>query len=125
MNKIKKAFGTVVTLSLSAVPFLTRAQGLTEGQLFGGGLETIKLGQTKTLPQTIASVINAALGLLGVIAVVIILLGGFTWMTAGGNEEKIKKARGLIMAGIIGLAIILSAFAIARFVVGSLLQATV
>ncbi len=78
----------------------------------------------QTLQQTIASIINVALGLLGVIALVIILAGGFEWMTAGGNEEKTTEARKRIIAGVIGLAIILSAYAIAQFVLRSLSAAT-
>mgnify|MGYP001589838599 FL=1 len=64
------------------------------------------------------------MGLLGIVAVVIILAGGFLWMTAGGNEEKVEKAKSLIFSGIIGLAIILTSFAIARFVISSLTSAT-
>ena len=80
---------------------------------------------TQDIRTTIASIINVALGLLGIVAVVIILAGGFTWMTAAGNEEKVDKAKKMIFAGIIGLAIILSAYAIAKFVIESLIKATV
>jgi hypothetical protein len=52
------------------------------------------------------------------------LAGGFEWMTAGGNEEKTTEARKRIIAGVIGLAIILSAYAIAQFVLRSLSAAT-
>ena len=76
------------------------------------------------LRTTVARVINVALSLLGVIAVVIILIGGFRWMTAGGNDEKVEEARKWIFSGIIGLAVILSAWAIARFVLSSLSTAT-
>lgn len=79
---------------------------------------------TQDLTKTVAGIINVALSLLGIVAVIIILIGGFQWMTAGGNEEKVEGARNLIFAGIIGLAIILSAWAIARFVLRSLSQAT-
>jgi len=79
---------------------------------------------TKPLTETIASIINVAMGLLGMIVVLLILAGGFLWMTAGGDEAKVTKAKGLIFGGVIGLAIILSAYAIAQFVVGSLLSAT-
>jgi hypothetical protein len=76
-------------------------------------------------PRTIvAKVVNVIMGFLGIIAVVIILLGGFKWMTAGGNEEKVTEARKLIISGIVGLVIILAAFGIATFVVESLLGAT-
>jgi uncharacterized membrane protein len=79
---------------------------------------------TKDVRETIASIINVAMGLLGIVAVVIILLGGFKWMTAGGDDEKIKKAKNLIISGIIGLVIILTAYAIANFVVTSILNVT-
>ncbi len=73
---------------------------------------------------TVASIIRTAMGLLGIVAVVIILIGGFTWMTAGGNDEKVGEAKKWIFAGIIGLAIILSAYALANFVINQLLIAT-
>ena len=78
----------------------------------------------KPLTETISSIINVALGLLGTVALVIVLAGGFKWMTAGGNEEKTTEARKLIFAGIIGLAIILSAYAISSFVLKQLYSAT-
>ena len=73
---------------------------------------------------TVARIIRVAMGLLGIVAVVIILIGGSTWMTAGGNEEKVGEAKKWIFAGIIGLAIILSAYAIASFVITQLVSAT-
>ena len=54
---------------------------------------------------------------LGIIAVAVILYGGFIWMTASGNDDKVDKAKKLIIAGAIGLIIILAAFAIVQFVV--------
>ena len=85
--------------------------------------ETIELGN-RDIRATIASIINVAMGLLGIIAVVIILIGGFQWMTAGGNEENVDKAKKRIIQGVIGLAIILASWAIARFVLESLVTAT-
>jgi hypothetical protein len=72
----------------------------------------------------VASVIRVILGFLGIVAVIIILLGGFKWMTAGGNEDKVAEARKLIVSGIIGLVIIMAAFGIAQFVINSLMKAT-
>lgn len=79
---------------------------------------------TQDVRVTIARIINVFMGLLGIVAVCIILYGGFLWMTAAGNEDRVEKAKKLIVAGVIGLAIILSAYAIARFVVTSLINAT-
>lgn len=84
---------------------------------------TIKLG-SGDIRQTAARIINVALGFLGIVAVVIVLLGGFKWMIAGGSEEKTGEAKKLIVSGIIGLAIILSAWAITSFVISRLVTAT-
>ena len=81
-------------------------------------------GDDEGLINTITQLINVALSLLGIVSVVIILIGGFKWMTAGGNEEKVDEARKLIFSGIIGMAIILSAWAIAKFVLSTLGEAT-
>lgn len=78
----------------------------------------------KDLEKGLGELINVALGFLGIVAVIIILFGGFKWMTAGGNDEKVAEAKRLIIAGIIGLAIILSAYAITKFVLESLIEAT-
>ena len=48
-----------------------------------------------------------------------ILIGGFQWMTAAGNEEKVEKAKKIISAAIVGLIIILLAWAIVNFVIGT------
>ena len=72
-----------------------------------------------------ANVINVILGFLGIIAVVLILIGGFMWMTAAGNEDKTGTAKKIMTAGVIGLVIILAAFGIARFVIQALISATV
>ena len=79
---------------------------------------------SRDLRTTVAAIINVALSLLGIVAVVIILIGGFKWMTAGGSQDKVDEARKLIFSGIIGLAIIFASWAIARFVISSLSEAT-
>ncbi len=76
-------------------------------------------------PRAIAGrIINIALGLLGVIAVGLIIYAGFLWMTSGGEEEKISKAKKLLISAVIGLGIILSSWAIASFVLNRLHNAT-
>lgn len=74
--------------------------------------------------KTAASVINVLLGFLGIVAVIIILLGGFKWMVSGSNDDKVGESKKMITSGIIGLVIILSAFAISTFVLSALLNAT-
>ena len=84
----------------------------------------IALG-SKPLRETIGGVVNIVLGFLGILATLIILLGGFKWMTSQGNTDKVDEAKKLIGAGIVGLVIILTAYAISRFVLQSLYNETV
>lgn len=117
--------GTVQALAMG-----TAAHAQEDVDRFFGGsggasdfADTAGLGDSD-LTTTIASIINTALGFLGVVAVVIILYGGFLWMTSGGNDDKVKQAKKLMISGVIGLVIIFSSFAIAQFVIGSLSSAT-
>ena len=72
---------------------------------------------------TATHVIDIIMGFLGLIAVVIVLIGGFQWMTAAGNEDKVKTAKKTLSAGIIGLVIVLAAWGIARFVINLIAKA--
>ena len=76
-------------------------------------------------PRMIAArIVRAALGFLGIIALGIVLYGGFVWMTSAGNEEKIAKAKKILTNGIIGLVIISMAFGITQYVINTLLGIT-
>jgi len=107
-------------LSFMAVPAMVGAQSDIFGIEYGS--ET-GLGEQDPR-QTAARIIRAGLGLLGIVAIVIVLWGGVLWMTAGGDTDKVATARKVLFSGIIGLIIILSAFAIAQFVLNQLLSAT-
>ena len=67
--------------------------------------------------QMAVDVVKYLMTFLGIIAVVVILYGGFMWMTASGNEDRVDKAKKIIIAGAIGLVIVLAAYAIINFVV--------
>lgn len=124
MKKISKYLMSFAIVSLLVLPFLTLpALAQSGNNLFG--LNEVNNGLNNSLSNAdprvvIGRVINVALGFLGVIAVGIILMGGFKWMTAGGNEDKTAEAKKLMGAGIIGLVIILASWAIATFVINSL-----
>ncbi len=79
---------------------------------------------SKDIRSAASGVIQSLLGVLGLLALVIILYGGFRWMTSGGSEDGITSAKKTIGAGIIGLAIILFAYAIVSFVFNVLGKAT-
>ncbi len=76
-------------------------------------------------PRTIiANVVNILFGLLGVIAIVLIMYAGFIWMTASGNEEKIATAKNILKNAVIGLLIVISAFSLAIYILSRLMFAT-
>lgn len=73
-------------------------------------------GKETNLFKTIQTIINWVLAVLGIVAVVMVIIGGFTYMTSQGDPGKTKKAKDTILYGIIGLIIALLAFAIVNFV---------
>ncbi|MFA6392373.1 MAG: pilin [Patescibacteria group bacterium] len=105
---MKKTFLLLFIFSLFLLPQVTNAVS------FYNPSGTLGLG-TANLQATVIAIIQWILGLLGLIAVILVLYGGFTWMTAGGNEEKVEKAKKIITAAVIGLVIILVAWAIVIF----------
>lgn len=76
---------------------------------------------TTDIRTTIGNVIKVFLGLLGIIAVIIILLGGFKWMTAGGDAAKVERAKKTLINGVLGLVIIISAYAITAFIIRAII----
>jgi len=121
MNKIKLLLTGVVMFTLAVPAVASMADLITTSDLgisYNPGLGS------QDIRETVADIIRVALGLLGIVAVVIILIGGFTWMTAGGNDDKVAQAKKWIFSGIIGLAIILSAYALSSWVIDVLVEAT-
>jgi hypothetical protein len=119
------ALGVAAAAALTAGNAFAQSNGALTGEDLFGGADSQDFASAAglasgSLPNTIAAIIRTILGFLGIVAVVIILMGGFKWMTAGGNDDKVKEAKRLIVQGIIGLVITLSAFAIASFVITSI-----
>jgi len=120
---------TAASLTLVVMPVLAAAPTPATGAtgLIKGGLDAAAAGYgtTKTdLPTIIAGLINVALTLLGSLLLVYLLYGGFLWMTAGGDEKKVDKARDLIKNAIIGVVIVAAAYAISSYVLLKLLEVT-
>jgi hypothetical protein len=67
-------------------------------------------------PTKIGQIIGVLLSFVGTVFFILIIYGGFLWMTAAGNEQNVTKAKGLITSAIIGLVIVLAAYAITSYV---------
>ena len=69
-----------------------------------------------TLFDNASLIIKTILELLGFIFVVLMIYAGILWMTAGGNEEQVEKAKNLIKQALTGLIIVVLAYAITYFI---------
>lgn len=74
------------------------------------------------LSTQIGTIVGAVLAFVGVIFLILMIYGGFLWMTAGGNDQQVEKAKNLITAAIIGLVIVFAAYAITAYIGGELGQ---
>lgn len=118
MSKLTKKINIVILafIMLTAVmPLGVQAADLLDN--FGLN-HANNIGLKNTNPKgVIVNVIQIVLSFLALIAVIIILIGGFTWMTAGGDAEKVKTGQKYIINGAIGLLIILAAYGITNFLI--------
>jgi len=65
----------------------------------------------------IGNIVNSVFGLVGSIALLMFIYGGVSWMTAGGNSEKVKKSRDTLVWAALGLAFIFLSYAVASIVI--------
>ncbi|MBT7553445.1 hypothetical protein HN670_03175 [bacterium] len=114
--KIKLLLSFLLLLPMQASA-LTAQQGLQ--QAAEGNFNT-----SRNIPQVIALVVNAVLSLLAIIFIVLIVLGGFRWMTSAGNATKIETAKETITNAVIGLVVVLAAYAISEFILRALTEST-
>jgi len=117
MTKILKHFFiTLFLISVLTLPYFVFANPmghLQNAAIKGGYSEDVS---ETTFSTIIGSVIQIFLGFLGIIFVILILWAGYNWMTAGGNEEKVTKAKNTQTRAIIGLIVTASAYAIWRYI---------
>lgn len=92
----------------------------------GGPLPIAEPGEIANKPgfQSVTAVIRTVFNLViiiaGTIFVILLLVGGIQYLTAAGNEEATGKAKRLIVDSIVGLIIVLAAWAIGTFIIGRL-----
>jgi hypothetical protein len=127
-NKKQLFFGVIVGfvisfLLLTAVIFFVSDAALAQVGVDPEYGTTFGLG-TADLMSTVIKIVQWALGFLGLIAVIMIMYGGFVWMTAAGNTDKVAKAKKIIIRAAIGLAIILLAWAITLFIMKTVSDVT-
>ena len=73
---------------------------------------------TADLPTTISNIVKIFMYAVGVISVIMMIFGGFQYVTSSGDQAKVTKAKNTILYGIVGLVIAVLAYAIVSFVIG-------
>lgn len=109
LSKVKKI---VVPLIIPAAALALPAIALAQG----GELVPARLAQTNNVVLVIRSIIRFILLVAFVLAFIMLLIGGIRWITAGGDEKGVAAARNMITAALIGLVIVLIAYALIRLV---------
>src|SRR3989338_9322949 len=109
-------FGLII---LAPVSVLAAPTGI--GSALGNlGKVNENTGLSSDISVSLGTVINTALSLVGTIFLGLMIYAGILWMTAQGNDDKVQKAKDIIIAAIIGLAVTMSAYAITYFVTNRL-----
>lgn len=125
MNAYWNVLKAVATTSQTPVKSAANSgnTGTGTGTSSGIGPTVTPVGDgSNTLTTNVASIINAVIGVLGLVAVVIIIIGGVNYMTSAGDAGKVKTAKNTILYGVIGLVICVLAFAIVNFVISNVLK---
>lgn len=116
-NKISKYLLSVLLLSL---PLAAAAQGgLVDPGILHGTTDPVGQAAGFTdvpIGQIVATIIQAILGLLGLIFLALTIMAGFKWMTAGGDEKQVGEATASLKSAVIGLIIVLSAYTLTYFI---------
>ena len=106
--------GVVAVLPVTGA-YADFSEGLTGGASEAGNGNG--LAKDADLPSVVTTVINIILYAVGVIAVVMMIFGGFQYITSSGDTAKVTKAKNTILYGIIGLVVAILAYAIVNFVI--------
>lgn len=106
---------SVIASFFFVLPVLADDYGLDTARSASG----LPTGSGSTASDSIAmgagNILGAVLAFLGVIFLLMMIYGGILWMTVPANEKGVKKAKSIIAAAVVGLIIVLSAFAITAF----------
>lgn len=116
--KVSAWFATLPVLLLPAAAFAQLSEAQTDLTTVGSAIGTD--ATTNTLPKLIGNIIAVLLSVLGIIFVILVVYAGFLYLTAAGEDAKVKKAKTLLTQSVLGLIIIVAAYAIAAFVIDAL-----
>jgi hypothetical protein len=126
MTNFFKKLGIGLSMApVFSIPLLAHAaigSGLANASTsVGTSANAAVLSTATSLPQMIGKGVGVLLGVLGIAFVVMVVYAGFLYLTANGEETNVKKAKKMLSQAVIGLVLIVSAYAITNVVVDALL----
>lgn len=75
---------------------------------------------TASVPQLVSNIIKAFVGIVGAVALLIFVYGGFLWLTSAGEASKIQAGKDAMKWAVVGLAVVFSSYALVSFVLSAL-----
>jgi len=90
-------------------------------RLLAAKIDPAEIGITdpvKSADGAIGTVLTTVYTWAGIVAVLIIIVAGYLYVTSGGNSTQTKRAKDAILGSVIGLVVIIMAFVITQFVLG-------
>jgi len=115
---VKKSLSKIAVIGV----LLFSSVSLAFAQLDVGGILGGFEGTGGSLSDFIVTILNWVIGFAGVVCVVMIIVGGYSYMTAGGDESKVKEASKTLTNAIIGLVICFIAVMLVNFVLDTFLK---
>ena len=104
--------------ALSMFTLVAHAAGILNATDVPGNVTAATGGQT-SLRGLVLTIVDYFLGFLGLLAVIMVVYGGVTYVSSAGNDEAVGKAKKIIMYALIGIVIILLSFVVVKAVLGS------
>lgn len=113
---------TMLLIPLSALAQTTAAETIRTG--LSSTAEKSGFKGSAPLTVLIGNVIQALLGVVGLVFLILTVYAGFLYLTDAGGGEKVKKAKSILGTSVIGLVIVIAAYALTDYVITALVSAT-
>lgn len=94
------------------------------GEVFGPEQRAFIESNTDPVAVIIGRVIGFILSFVGAIMVILIVYGGYTWMTARGDTEQVQKGKDIVINAVTGLVVVMLAYAITFVISYFVIRAT-
>lgn len=122
--RISQLFFALLLAGVCSLPFVPSFAYAQIGDSAAEAVASSAGFSTSSVYEILGTLINVFLSLLGIVFLLLVLYAGFLWMTAGGDDKQVDKAKKMLINATVGLVITLSAYAITTFIVNWISEGT-